>query len=703
MPNKNLTLKESLLSLFKRVKKALLLREIYHLLNIPQQQRRKIRELIEELVEEGKLIKIRKRRFALPEKLSASRGKLRVHPDGFGFVELEDGRSVFIPPRKVKKAMDGDIVLVRIERISKKGPEGSIISILERERKHIVGYLVKKNKFFFVEPEDRRLPFLIFIPKKRRHKAKEGHLVVTKILESHSEFGVPLGEIIRDLGDPEDLSAHSMATIFNFNLAYEFSAEAKRELEKLPNEVSEEDKKGRKDLRALSFVTIDGENARDFDDAICVKKTKNGFKLWVAIADVAHYVRMKSSLDREAYLRGTSVYFPNMVLPMFPPKLSNHLCSLNPHVDRLAMVVEIDYSKNGEVIECNFYEGVIHSKARLTYTEVKKMLVDGDKKVIDKYKELYPMLMEAGELAQILREKRINRGSLDFDLPEPEIILNLEGKIENIITRERNLAHMLIEDFMIAANERVAEYLTEKGYPILYRIHEKPDENKIRELLTFLPMENINISFDRELTPKFIQEFLELTKNHPLGYLYHHLILRSLKQAKYSPENIGHFGLASNCYCHFTSPIRRYPDLIVHRSLKRALRKKKPSYTEKELEEMGKVLSKQERIAEEAEREVLKKFECFFMKDKIGEIFEGVISGVTAFGFFVDLTKYLVSGVVRLVDLLDDYYVLDEKGIALIGKNTGRTFQIGDKVIVRIKEVDLRKFQINFLLIDKLN
>ncbi|MFN3505795.1 MAG: ribonuclease R, partial [Caldimicrobium sp.] len=500
--------------------------------------------------------------------------------------------------------------------------------------------------------------------------------------------------------DPCELAPHCYATIYNYNLPQEFSEQVQKELNKLPEEVTEQDFKGRIDLRDLPFVTIDGETARDFDDAIYVKKTAKGYKLWVAIADVSHYVKRKTHLDEEAYLRGTSVYFPVMVLPMFPPKLSNHLCSLNPFVDRLAMVVEITYNKKGDILKTDFYEAVIHSKARLTYTEVKKMLLDKDEATISKYKKIYPMLLEAGELAQILREKRIERGSLDFDLPEPEIIINLEGQIENIIKRERNLAHMLIEDFMIAANEAVAEFLTEKGYPFLYRVHDKPDENKIRDLLTFLPLESEEISLEKEITPKFIQKFLEATQEHPLGYLYHHFILRSLKQAKYAPQNVGHFGLASSCYCHFTSPIRRYPDLVVHRTLKSALRKKKPPYKEDELEEMGKHLSKQERLAEEAEREVLKKFQCFFMKDKVGETFEGIISGVTAFGFFVDLTEFLVSGIVRVVDLVDDYYVLDDKGISLIGKHTGKVFQIGQKVKVKIKDVDLRKFQINFLLVN---
>ncbi|MGC9017943.1 MAG: ribonuclease R [Caldimicrobium sp.] len=691
---------EDIIEILKSAKRALFLREIYHLLNIPRAERSKIRELIKNLVNQGKLIQIRKRKYTLPEKISVVKGKLRVHPDGFGFVETEEGKTIFIPPRRIGKALDGDIVLARIERTTPKGPEGRIIEVLERPRKHIVGYLIKRNKFFFVEPEDRRLPFEIFIPKKRRHKAKEGNLVVARILQPTSEFGVPLGEIIRDLGDPEDIITHCWATIFNYDLPFEFSERVEKELEKIPDEVLAEDKQGRIDLRGIPLVTIDGENARDFDDAICVKKTSKGYKLWVAIADVAHYVQKGTYLDKEAYERGTSVYFPNMVLPMFPKKLSNGLCSLNPLVDRLAMAVEIDYDKKGNILATKFYEAVIKSHARLTYTEVKKMLVDKDEKTISKYKELYPMLIEAGELAQILREKRLARGSLDFDLPEPEIVLNLEGRIENIVKRERNLAHMLIEDFMIAANEAVAEFLRDLGYPFLYRIHETPEVNKLKELLEFLPLEDLKINIPDEPTPQFYQTLLEVVKDHPLGYLYHHLLLRSLKQAKYSPHNAGHFGLASTCYCHFTSPIRRFPDLVVHRTLKRAIRKRKPPYLEEELEEMGKHLSTRERVAEEAEREVIKKFQCFFMKDKVGEVYAGIISGVSAFGFFVDLEEYLVSGVVRVIDLKDDFYILDEKGIHLIGKQTGKIYQIGQKVKVKVKNVDLRRFQINFELVD---
>ena len=697
---KSSSLEEEILKLFQTAKKPLLLRELYHFLNIPKAERQTFRELVKKLCQEGKLVQIRKRKFNLPSQFSAKKGKIRVHPDGFAFVETEDGETVFIPPRKVGKALDGDIVLVQIEKVAKKGPEGRVLSVLERKRKYIVGYLVKRNKLFFVEPEDPRIPFELYIPKKRRGKALPDHLVVAKIIQGSSEFGVPVGEVLRDLGDPQEINTHIWAVIYEQDLPFELPEQAKKELLKLPLEVQDEDKAGRVDLRDHPFVTIDGENARDFDDAICVKETSKGFKLYVAIADVSHYVPMNSFLDKDAYLRGTSVYFPTMVIPMFPEKLSNHLCSLKPYVDRLVMVVEIDYTKNGKVKGKKFYEGVIRSKARLTYTEVKRMLIDGDKEVIEKYKELYPMLNSALELSQLIRAQRTKKGSLDFDLPEPEILINLEGRIENIIKRERNPAHMLIEDFMIAANVAVAEYLTELGYPFLYRVHEEPDPNKLRELSEIFLSLGYPIEVPEEVSPNFIQELLKQFEGKPVEHLFNHLVLRSLKQARYSPENVGHFGLAETHYCHFTSPIRRYPDLVVHRVLKRALRKRKPPYTEEELLVMGKHLSERERKAEEAEREVVKRLQAFFMQDKVGQEFYGIISGVSAFGFFVDLEEYMVSGVVRVIDLVDDVYVLDEKGISLIGKTKGKVYQIGQRLKVKLKKVDLRRFYIDFVPVE---
>ena len=690
-------LKKKILELFQK-KDSLLLREIYHFLHISTKDRPIVRKVVKQLVDEGKLVHIKKRRYALPEAKGIVKGYLRTHPDGFGFVETEDNQTIFIPPRKIGKAIDGDVVLVKVEKVSAKGPEGRIIKVVEKKRKFIVGYFFKRKKFYFVEPEDPKIPFELYIPKKRKGKAQIGNLVVSKIIQPTSQFGIPTGEVVKDIGDPNDLNTHCLAVIYTFDLPYEFSKKVEKELNKIPDSVREEDKKGRKNLVALDFVTIDGENARDFDDAIYVKREGKKFRLWVAIADVGYYVTKGSALDESAYQRGTSVYFPNMVIPMFPEKLSTGICSLNPQVERLVMVVEMLFSSNGDLEASEFYPAVIKSKKRLTYTKVKRMLIDRDKELIEENKALIPMLETAMELSQLIRSKREKRGSLDFDIPEPEVIMDAGGMIEDIIKRERNIAHLLIEDFMIAANEAVAEFLTEKGYPFLYRVHEEPDPNKLRQFLELLASYGIEAEVPSQITPHFFQELINQINQKEETRVFNFLLLRSLKQAKYSPYNVGHFGLASTCYCHFTSPIRRYPDLIVHRALKRALKNKKPPYTEEELEIMGKHLSQRERIAEEAEREILKRFQVFFMKDKIGEEFFGVITGVTAFGFFVELEEYMVSGVVRVIDLEEDIYKLNESGTALIGQRTGKTFYIGQKVKVRLKSVDLRKFYINFVL-----
>ncbi|HIE32866.1 MAG TPA: VacB/RNase II family 3'-5' exoribonuclease, partial [Thermodesulfobacteriaceae bacterium] len=410
-----------------------------------------------------------------------------------------------------------------------------------------------------------------------------------------------------------------------------------------------------------------------------------------------------SALDEEAYLRGTSVYFPNMVVPMFPEKLSNGICSLNPRVERLAMTVEIDFDPEGRVRKSKFYPAVIFSHARLTYTEVKAMLVDRDRELRRRYKSLLRMLENAAELAMLLRERRLARGSIDFDLPEPEVRLGLRGEIRDIVRRERHLAHFIIEEFMIAANEAVARFLTEKGYPFPYRVHEAPEPLKLKEFVEFARSLGLDLEVPVEADPLWVQEVIKLSAGKPYAYLVNTLLLRSMKQAHYSPENIGHFGLASDCYCHFTSPIRRYPDLVVHRALKAALKRKRPPYSYEELIDKGKHLSQRERTAMEAEREMFERVQVRFMREHIGEAFTGIISGVTAFGFFVELEEYFVSGVVRLVDLHDDYYSLDEKNHRLVGRRTGRTFRIGDRVRIRVKDVNLRRRHATFELIEKLN
>jgi len=388
---------------------------------------------------------------------------------------------------------------------------------------------------------------------------------------------------------------------------------------------------------------------------------------------------------------------------MFPEKLSNHLCSLNPHVDRLAMVVVMDFDREGRFRKARFSEAVIRSHERLTYNIVKGIVIDRDKELRRKYKRLLTPLENAATLCRLLREQRLARGSIDFDLPEPEVILDAQGRPEEIIRRERHFAHFIIEEFMIAANEAVARFLTDKGYPILYRVHEAPDQQKLKEFAEFVATLGLEVKPPPEPEPSWFQQVIQLVEGKPYAYLVNTLLLRTLKQAQYSPENIGHFGLASECYCHFTSPIRRYPDLVVHRALKAALKGKKPPYKLERLEVMGKHLSERERVAMEAEREMLDRIRVLYMKDHIGEVYHGVISGVTAFGFFVELLEVYVSGVVRLVDLPDDYYILDEKNHRLIGRRTGKVFRIGDQVLVKVKDVNVSRRHVNLELVKKLN
>ncbi|NPA49569.1 MAG: ribonuclease R [Thermodesulfobacteria bacterium] len=696
---------EEIIAAMRKAGRPMLLRELYHLLHVPTSDRKEFRTLVKRLTKEGKLVHIKGKRYGLPEQMQLITGRLKMHPDGYGIVEPEDPKKpvVHVAPSRLKGAMDGDRVVVRVETPRRKRPEGTVIRILERARKYIVGYFYRGRRVSTVIPEDDRLPFEILIPPDATKGAEDGEMVVAEITDFSPGRRIPEGRIVEVLGDPEDLKTQIKAVIYKYELPHRWSRAVKEELRKIPDEVREEDLKGREDLRKLPFVTIDGETAKDFDDAVYVRKLPKGWRLYVAIADVSHYVKRGSALDKEAYARGTSVYFPGSVVPMFPEKLSNHLCSLNPRVDRLAMVVVMDFDQEGNRRKMRFCEAVIKSHERLTYNIVKSIIEDRDPQLRKEYKRFLTPLENAATLCRLLRQKRLARGSIDFDLPEPEVVLDAQGHPEDIVRRERHFAHFIIEEFMIAANEAVAEFLTEKGYPILYRVHEAPDLQKLKEFVEFAATLGLDLKLPRQPEPSWFQMVLEMVEGKPYAYLVNTILLRSLKQAKYSPHNIGHFGLASECYCHFTSPIRRYPDLVVHRALKAALRKKRPPYQLEELEEMGRHLSERERVAMEAEREALDRVRVMLMKEHIGEVFKGVISGVTAFGFFVELFEIYASGVVRLVDLTDDYYILDEKNHRLVGRHTGKVFQLGDIVLVRVKDVNVRRRHITFELVKKIN
>jgi ribonuclease R len=695
---------QQLLELMKEEDRPLLLREILRRLGLEKEQRQKAREYLRDLADEGKVVRIRGNRYGLPSKMNLIVGRVKAHPDGYGFVipETEGEEDIFISSRNLKEAMHGDRVVARIESIRKKGKEGSVIRILERKTRKVVGKFMRAKNYSYIIPEDERILQEVFIPEGETKKARPNQIVVAEITQYPTERARPEGRITHILGYPDDPEVEPQIIIHKYDLPYRFTSAALKEAQNLPPASSSHETKGRIDLRGIPTFTIDGENARDFDDAVSIERERDGgVKLYVSISDVSHYVREETTLDNEAYLRGTSVYFPDRAIPMFPTELSNEICCLHPRVDRLTLTAELRYDENGERRGVQFYPSVIRSNERLTYTLVRKILVDGDSELKRKFKHLLPSLELMADLCQKLRRRRTERGAIDFDLPEPEVILNLQGEAEDIIRAERNLAHQIIEEFMIAANEAVAHFMEEKGFPFIYRIHEPPKKEAIDEFRRFISHLGYKMKKDSDHSPKEFQRVLSDIRGRPEERVVNQILLRSMKWAKYSAKNLGHFGLASDGYTHFTSPIRRYPDLIVHRLLKRVLSKKDVKIPEELLANKADHLSERERVAMEAEREILNRYRVRFMKDKTGEEFEGIISGVAAFGFFVELKDIFVDGLVRMTSLHDDYYQYHEKRYCLVGERTHKTFRIGDEVRVRVDRVDVERRHIDFGLIQK--
>jgi len=695
---------QQLLELMKEEDRPLLLREILRRLGLEKEQRQKAREYLRDLVDEGKVVRIRGNRYGLPSKMNLIVGRVKAHPDGYGFVipETEGEEDIFISSRNLKEAMHGDRVVARIESIRKKGKEGSVIRILERKTRKVVGKFMRAKNYSYIIPEDERILQEVFIPEGETKKARPNQIVVAEITQYPTERARPEGRITHILGYPDDPEVEPQIIIHKYDLPYRFTSAALKEAQNLPPASSSHETKGRIDLRGIPTFTIDGENARDFDDAVSIERERDGgVKLYVSISDVSHYVREETTLDNEAYLRGTSVYFPDRAIPMFPTELSNEICCLHPRVDRLTLTAELRYDENGERRGVQFYPSVIRSNERLTYTLVRKILVDGDSELKRKFKHLLPSLELMADLCQKLRRRRTERGAIDFDLPEPEVILNLQGEAEDIIRAERNLAHQIIEEFMIAANEAVAHFMEEKGFPFIYRIHEPPKKEAIDEFRRFISHLGYKMKKDSDHSPKEFQRVLSDIRGRPEERVVNQILLRSMKWAKYSAKNLGHFGLASDGYTHFTSPIRRYPDLIVHRLLKRVLSEKDVKIPEEVLANKAEYLSERERVAMEAEREILNRYRVRFMKDKTGEEFEGIISGVAAFGFFVELKDIFVDGLVRMTSLHDDYYQYHEKRYCLVGERTHKTFRIGDEVRVRVDRVDVERRHIDFGLIQK--
>ncbi len=687
-------------------------RELLQRLKIPRDQRVTFKRLLQDLVNSGALVQTRGNRFGLPDRMNLVVGKVVTNPRGFGFVvpdrPLEDvAGDLYIAGSNLNQAMHGDRVVARIERVGPRGAEGRILRILDRGSSTVVGrFDVDASGLGFVVPFDRRMIMDVHIPSGEEADARPGDMVVVDITRWPTAARGPLGRVMEVLGDIDEPGVDTEIIIRKFGIPDAHSEEAIAEAKRLGTEVRQKDIRGRTDFRAFVTVTIDGEHARDFDDAITLEKLPNGnFWLGVHIADVAHYVPEGGALDEEAYERGTSVYFPERAVHMFPSALATGLCSLNPRVDRLVQSCLMEVDRRGDVVRYEMHDGVIHSDARMTYTEVNGILTDRDPALIEKYRDLVPLFETMRELFEILNRRRHRRGSIDFDLKEPEIVLDDEGLVEEIIAAERNVAHKIIEEFMLLANETVAQHLDEQQVPTVYRVHEDPDPLKVEEFEEFISTLGYSLGAPADaVRPRHFQRLVERMHGTPEEKAIAFLMLRTMQKARYDETNLGHFGLAAASYTHFTSPIRRYPDLIVHRSLRESRQgtmddDRRAQLTE-DLPEMARHTSERERRADEAERELVQWKKVRFMADKVGDEFDGYITGVTAFGLFIELIEHFVEGLVHVSTMADDYYRFVERAHILRGENTGRVYRLGDRVNVQVVKVDMERRQIDLGLVE---
>lgn len=681
-------------------------RDMRAMLSVPQEDREKFESLINELIAEGRVFETKKGKLASPKDLQMATGTFIGHARGFGFVTPDaGGEDIFIPASETMGAMQKDRVLYKMLHKAEKGKkaDGVIVRILERGQQRIVGTFEAGSKGYgFVVADDKKIAKDIFISRENTKGAVTGHKVVVEITDYGEDRRNPEGKVIEILGHINDPGVDILSVIRRYELAVEFPEEVYAEIEYLGTEVAETDKKGREDLRDLLTITIDGADAKDLDDAVSLKRLGNGnFELGVHIADVSHYVRENTALDKEAYARGTSVYLVDRVIPMLPHKLSNGICSLNPHVDRLALSCLMEVNGRGEVVSHRILESVINSDYRMTYTAVREILEDGTPALLEQYAEILPMLEDMEELRQILGEKRRKRGSVNFDLPESKIILDENGKPIDIKPYEKSIATNMIEEFMLVCNETIAENSFWQEMPFMYRSHQEPDEDKLEKMEQFLRGFGYYLrKKDGEIHPRELQKVLQKAEDTDEERIITRMVLRSMMQARYTAENGGHFGLAAKYYCHFTSPIRRYPDLEIHRMIKKMLHgeldEKASAYYRRKMPDWAKHCSKQERVAEDAERDTdaLKKVE--FMEDKVGQIYEGIISGVTNWGIYVELPN-TIEGMVALSQMDDDYYEFDEKKMLVFGKRTKKSYRLGDKVVVSVAKVDRMMGTIDFV------
>ncbi|MBI0577643.1 ribonuclease R [Neobacillus cucumis] len=669
------------------------------------------KEFVKALVqmeEKGLVVRTRSNRYGLPEKMNLIRGKLTGHAKGFAFVIPDEPGmdDIFIPPNETNTAMHGDTVLARVSSESTgQRREGSIIRIIERGIQRMVGTYVESKSFGFVIPDDKKFASDIFIPKAASKGAVEGHKVVVKLTTYPEGRKSAEGEVVEILGHKNDPGVDILSIIHKHGLPMAFPEDVLQQANETPDTIDESELENRRDLRNETIVTIDGADAKDLDDAVTVTKLENGnYKLGVHIADVSYYVKEGSPIDVEAEDRATSVYLVDRVIPMIPHRLSNGICSLNPKVDRLVLSCNMEITAEGQVVDHEIFQSVIKTTERMTYYDVNRILIDKDEETRKRYEPLVPMFELMEELAAILRDKRMKRGAIDFDFKESKVLVDEEGNPTDVVLRERSVAERLIEEFMLAANETVAEHFHWMEVPFIYRIHEDPKEDKLRKFFEFITNFGYIVKGTaNEVHPRALQEIIEEVQGKPEEMVVSTVMLRSMQQAKYDPESLGHFGLSTEFYTHFTSPIRRYPDTIVHRLIRTYLIEGKLDETTREkwnaqLPEIAAHSSRMERRAVDAERETdeLKKAE--YMEDKIGVEYDGIISSVTNFGMFVELPN-TIEGLVHVSYMTDDYYRFDERHYAMIGERTGNVFRIGDEITVRVVKVNKEERSIDFEIV----
>ncbi len=664
-------------------------------------------QILREMEAEGDIIKTRKKRYGIPEKMDLVVGRLQCNQRGFGFVLPRDEmyEDIYIPADGINGAMHNDRVIAKIIKGKTEGArtEGEIIRILERANKKVVGTFEKSRNFGFVVPDDPRILDDIFIARNDTMGAKEGDKVVAEIVLWPGKRRNPEGNITEILGHRDDIGVDVLSIIRSYDIPEKFSDNVLEEAGALSGDISDIELKNRLDLRDMRIITIDGADAKDLDDAVSVEKLPSGdFRLGVHIADVTHYVKENSLLDREAYGRGTSVYFLDRVIPMLPGRLSNNICSLNPKMDRLTMSVFMNINGRGDVVDYEIHESVIRTSERMTYSDVSDILEKNDPKLKKRYGYLVEDFKNMQKLHEILGRKRAERGSLEFEFDENKVILDDAGKPIDIVRVERRTADRIIEEFMLVCNQTVAEHMYWLGVPFIYRVHEEPDSEKIEAFNEFIYNFGYSIKGIKKVHPKALQGLITKVKGKKEERVINTLMLRALKRARYYHKSLGHYGLAVEYYCHFTSPIRRYPDLVIHRILKETLKgrinQKRTEYLKEFVEKAAFQSSERERAADEAEREVedMKKVE--YMADRIGEEFEGIVSGVTAFGMFVELDNG-IEGMVRVSYMVDDFYHFDDKKYMLLGERTKKTYKIGDAVKVQVLKADLADNKLDFTLV----